>query len=115
MARGPKATVVNRIPLIENQFRHDLAGLGRALLAREEIVDVHGAGIYVFEVGAALRKERAGIGTVHPRVRADEMRPVIRSFQELRVAEADVHLVPGGGAVEEPMVEDRAIDILKGT
>src|ERR1035437_3858953 len=113
MARGPEAAVVDRIPLIENELCHDLSGLERTLLAGEEIVDMHGRGIHVFEIGASLGDEHARIRTIHLGVRPDEMRPLVGRFDEFPVAGANVHFVPTGGAVKKPMVKHRTVDILK--
>src|ERR1035437_71949 len=113
MARGPETAVVDRIPLIENEFCHDLSSLEGTLLPGEEIVDMHGAGVHVFEIGASLGDEHARVRTIHPGMRPDEMRSVIGRFDELPVAGANVHFVPTGGSVKKPMVKHRAVDILK--
>ena len=54
MTRRPETAVVNGVPAIQDQLRHDFPGLARALVAGQKVVDMLRARIDVLQIGAAL-------------------------------------------------------------
>src|SRR5262245_51708087 len=98
---GPARTVwpVARIPVIETVARHRLPGLERARIAGEQVVQVHGLRVDVFQI-VAPQLEGSGVRSGRRGLEAYEMRSPVGGIEILALARPDVRLVPGGGSIE---------------
>src|SRR5258705_1464250 len=106
--------LIDGVLILNTILGHDLPSFTHSIVARQQIMNVHGAGVDIFEI-RSLQSKDAGIGAVHFRVKPDEMSGVICRFIEFLLACTSKHLVVTSGPIKQPLGIHLAVEVSEGS